>query len=128
MAGEKKSVAALFDRLLRAPLQDFPAARGAIEAPDNKGVYIIYSPDRKVLHVGSTPRARNGIKQRLRDHMAGQSSFTQKYFSRHKRRGRQLRDGYTFRCLCVPDPRTRALLEALAIGRLCPEHIGHGLE
>lgn len=128
MTREQKAVRTLFERLVRAPLHEFPASRGRIDAPDRKGVYVIYCPRGTVLHVGSTPRARKGIGQRLKDHMAGQSSFTQKYFHRHKRKGPQLREGYSFRCLCVPDPRTRALLEAFAIGRLCPEHIGHGLE
>ncbi len=31
-----------------------------------------------------------------------------------------------FGCLPVTDDRRRALLEAYAIGVLCPKHIGHG--
>jgi len=75
------------------------------------------------MHVGSTPWAKRGIAQRLRDHLAGRSSFTAKMFNRD---GSRLRNGYTFRCLPVQNDRHRALLESLAIGQLCPKHIGHG--
>ena len=41
-----------------------------------------------------------------------------------ERDGTTLRKGYTFSYMIVPDPRMRALLEAYAIGRLCPAHLG----
>lgn len=40
----------------------------------------------------------------------------------------KLRGGYGFRYLTVKNPRQRALLEAYAIGVLCPAHIGLGEE
>jgi hypothetical protein len=120
---EFKKIASLFDELIRAPRRKFPAPKQSLEAPDQQGVYIIYSPSNKVLHVGSTPRARKGLAQRLRNHLAAQSSFTLHYLNSD---GSRLRRGYKFRCLIVRSSRQRALLEAYAIGRLCPAHIGLG--
>jgi hypothetical protein len=121
--GERKIIQKLLAALLRAERQRFPDAHETLEAPNEKGVYIIYSPQGKVMHVGSTPRAKRRIAQRLRDHLAGRSSFTAKMFNRD---GSRLRNGYQYRCLPVKDDRHRALLEALAIGQLCPKHIGSG--
>lgn len=115
----------LFDELIRAPLQPFPAAGTPREAPDQRGVYVIYDKDGGVCHVGGTPRARKGMRQRLDNHLRGLSSYTKACFNHD---GSQLRDGYQFRCLAVTSPRERALLECYAIGHLCPSHIGHGLD
>ena len=54
----------------------FPEPRGRIEAPNQQGVYIIYSPSGRVMHVGRTPKGRRGIVQRLGDHLHARSSFT----------------------------------------------------
>jgi hypothetical protein len=102
---------------------EIPAVRGRLEAPREKGVYVIYSPSGRIVHVGRTPRAKGGIAQRLKDHLADKSSFTNKHLMHE---GSKLRRGYTFRCLVVKNGRKRALLEALGIGRLCPVHIGLG--
>jgi hypothetical protein len=55
--------------------------------------------------------------------MAGRSSFTVKVF---RGEGSRLRRRWSFSYLEVADGRDRALLEALAIGTLCPVHIGVG--
>ena len=120
---EQQAVKALFQKLRRSPLHTFPSFGGKLDAPLAQGVYVIYSPRGKVLHVGRTPQGRNGIHQRLRDHLRGQSSFTSQYLNKD---GSKLRDGYKFRCLVVKSPRRRALLEAYAMGCLCPDHIGLG--
>ncbi len=122
-SGELKIIQEWLAALLRAEKQPFPGPYKTLIAPNQKGVYIIYSPRGKVLHVGSTPRAKHGIAQRLRNHLAGQSSFTAKMFNRD---GSQLRNGYQYSYRVVKNDRHRALLEALAIGQLCPEHIGLG--
>jgi hypothetical protein len=96
--GERKIIQKLLAALLRAERQRFPDAYETLNAPNEKGVYIIYSPHGKVMHVGSTPRAKRGIAQRLRDHLAGRSSFTAKMFNQN---GSQLRNGYQFCCLGV---------------------------
>jgi hypothetical protein len=125
MANELKMVQALFDKLTRAPKQKFPQAYSSLDAPNGRGVYVIYNHRGRPAHVGGTPRAKNGIAQRLRDHLAGRSSFTIQHLKQHPS---ELRGRYAFQCLVVPNSRHRALLEAYAIGQLCPAHIGHGLE
>ncbi len=127
ISNEQYAIKRLLIRLCDAPLKAFPKSREYLDAPKERGVYIIYGPRGTVLHVGCTPRANGGIAQRLRDHMASQSSFTQKYFDGPKnKKGAKLRGTHSYRCLVVKNPRKRALLEALAIGHLCPKHIGHG--
>ena len=123
MKRESKAVSALFAKLMQAPLQKFPEPRQKLNAPDRQGVYLIYGPRGKVLHVGRTPRAKGGIAQRLRSHLSGNSSFAIRYLDRD---GSILRDKHKFRCLAVANPRRRALLEAYAIGHLCPAHLGLG--
>jgi hypothetical protein len=92
-----------------------------MDAPDLQGVYVIYNARGKVLHVGRTPKGAKGLHQRLSNHLHGASSFTIKYLEGH---GARLRRGGTFRYLVVASPRLRALLEAYAIGSLCPAHLG----
>jgi excinuclease UvrABC nuclease subunit len=113
----------LLTKLLRAEPMNFPPIRGRLDAPTDPGVYIIYSPESEVLHVGSTPRARNGLRQRLKNHLQSKSSFVRSYLAGD---GSKLRQGYRYKYLIVPDSRERALLEALAIGTLCPKHLGLG--
>jgi hypothetical protein len=88
-----------------------------MDAPDRQGVYLIYSPRirkvRKVVNVGRTYRGTAGLQQRLKNHLHGASSFTQKYL---KANGRKLRKGCAFRCLPIASVRARALLEAYAAG------------
>ena len=122
-ATEFKKIEILFSRLQRERIHKFPKRGERLDAPNEQGVYIICSPAGNVLHVGSTPRARKGIAQRLRNHLATQSSFAIKYLNAD---GSRLRNGYKFRYLIVRSARQRALLEALAIGHLCPAHIGVG--
>jgi len=119
---EKNKVHILFKKLIIQPEKWFPKNGYKLEATTNKGVYIILK-GKEVLHVGSTPRAKKGILQRLCNHLRGQSSFTGKYL---KGNGSELRAGYCFKCLPVEDNRTRVLLENYAIGVLCPKHIGEG--
>jgi hypothetical protein len=129
MPNEQRKLEALFSRLVRARKHEFPHKRGRLEAPTDRGVYVIYDPNEKPAHVGSTPRAKHGIRQRLADHLAGKSSFTKKHLKKvpAKLRPSSRKRGYLFQCLVVEDDRLRALLEAYAIGHLCPAHMGHGL-
>lgn len=91
-----------------------------MEAPLEPGVYVIRK-EKNVLHVGRTSRAKYGIYQRLKNHLHGASSFTDKHL---KGNGEALRKGQTYQYLIVKDARLRALLEAYTIGMLCPKHIG----
>jgi hypothetical protein len=115
----------LLAKLLREPFHLFPARGERLQASNRKGVYIIYDPQDNVLHVGSTPRAKGGLGQRLRDHLRGNSSFTVSHF---RGDGSCLSEGYKYRYLVIEGGRRRALVEALGIGELCPVHIGHGLD
>jgi len=119
---EAKAIAALFDRLSSSASYPFPQKREPLNAPKERGVYVIQDANGLVLHVGNTPRAKKGVHQRLKDHLSGRSSFARLYL-----RGdtKKLRSSCFFRYLVVPNARQRALLEAYTIGRLCPFHIGH---
>lgn len=123
MKREQKLVRACFAKLRRSPLKPFPIPRQKLDAPDRKGVYVIYDARGRVLHVGRTPKAKGGLAQRLSNHLSAASSFTKQYL---KGKGTKLRHGCVFRCLVVEDSRLRALVEAYAIGYLCPAHLGLG--
>lgn len=123
MASELRKVESLFAELVGGELCVFPEHRQPLNAPDTLGVYIIYSPRGRVLHVGRTPRAKGGLAQRLRNHMYGSSSFKYYYLDGD---GSKLRGKYKFRYVEVSDGRIRALLEAYAVGHLCPAHLGLG--
>ena len=110
-------VKALLEGLLSAPLLAFPVMMGRIEGPTQHGVYIVYDPSGTVVHVGSTPRVRGGVAQRLSDRLSGRTSFAEKHL---RGSGYKLRNGYKFRYLIVRDARTRALLETYASGCLSP--------
>ena len=120
-----------FSELIQSPLHSFPASWCGLKATEKRGVSVIYSPRGKVLHVGGTPRGQLGICQRLGNHLHGQSSFTNKSKYLRQHGGRKLKERYTYvrerctyRCLVIEDDRMRVLLEAYAIGHLCPGHVG----
>jgi hypothetical protein len=111
---ESERIKALFEKLSRQPIIKF--SRGCRNVPNEDGVYVIFGHwEEHVLYVGRTIQAvlrrvpvRIGLRQRLSKHRAKYGSFT------------------GFRYLAVPDPRQRTLLEALATGILCPDHIATG--
>lgn len=120
---ESALIQRLYRRLLKATRFSFPPPRGALSAPNQHGVYLVFNSDGDVAHVGRTVRGGEGLHRRLTNHLHGKSSFARKYLSGHVA---ELRNGYTFAYLEVPDSRQRALLEAYAVGRLCPLHLGVG--
>ena len=123
MAREHAVIARLFERLQRAVPVPFPPARQHLDVPSKHGVYIIYSPRGTVLHVGRTLRGKQGLRQRLNNHLHGASSFTIQFL---EGKGSKLRGTHMFSFIEVSNARTRALLEAYAIGSLCPKHLGVG--
>ncbi|OGF25045.1 hypothetical protein A2303_05480 [Candidatus Falkowbacteria bacterium RIFOXYB2_FULL_47_14] len=123
LSGEYVKTKNLVNKLLKAKLEVFPQEGYAVNASCDQGVYIIYGPDRAVLHIGRTLRAKNGLRQRLKNHLRGQSSFVHTFLKGKKDR---LRDKCLYGYLVIPDSRCRALTEALAIGILCPKHLGLG--
>ena len=124
MTQEPKKIQKLLQKLINSESHPFPRKGQPIEAPTDHGVYIIYNAKDQVAHVGRSVRGKNGLHQRLKNHLQGASSFANKYLHGD---GSKLRDGYKFKYLVIPDPRKRALVEALATGTLCPLHLGLGI-
>lgn len=123
MQRELQTIKKLFAQLMKAAPIAFPSARQRLDAPTTQGVYLIFGPRGRILHVGRTVSGQRGLRQRLNNHLQGQSSFTASMF---KRKGHLLRETHSFAYLEVSDARRRALLEAYAVGNLCPEHLGVG--
>lgn len=91
------------------------------EVPTTQGVYVLRNPNGDILHVGRTTTAKNGLRQRLQNHLDGKSSFVRDYLGGKRN---ELRTGCTFQHLEVPNDRDRALLENRAISWHCPKHLG----
>ncbi len=119
---EPMKIKRLLENLEQQEKRCFPK-QGALQETTRPGVYVIRSKSGRVYHVGRTYGGVGGLQGRLRNHLHGQSSFTKKVF---KRDGSRLRGRYTYQCLEVPNDRHRALLEHLAVGKLCPKHLGLG--
>lgn len=102
MKGEPEKLRELFKILMREPKQRFPRPHEQLDAPTSRGVYVIYDPKGRPAHVGMTPRAKKGIRQRLGNHLAGRSSFVVRHL---KRDGSKLRGRYEFQCLPVSNDR-----------------------
>ena len=119
---EPQKIEFLFKNLIKADLQDFPN-RGKLNVTCNKGVYIIYNSNEEVVHVGRTPYGKDGLCQRLNDHIYGRSSFARNFLKPNKL---SIRKGFSFKILEVSSARERTLLEALTCGLLCPKYIGTG--
>lgn len=123
MNQESNKIKKLFDKLITSEAHNFPALGKKLEATTDKGAYIILSNRDVVLHVGSTPRGKNGINQRLKNHLSNSSSFVRSYLDGD---GSKLRKGHCYKYLTVDNARYRVLLEAYATGELCPKHLGTG--
>lgn len=123
MTQEPKTIHELLQELINSEPQLFPPKHQRLDAPTKHGVYIIYNPKDQVVHVGRSVKGKNGLHQRLTDHLHANSSFTNKHL---KGDGSKLRNSYKLKYLVIHDPRKRALVEALATGTLCPLHLGLG--
>jgi hypothetical protein len=118
MSEESQQIVELFDKLIVAPIRGLESR----DVPNLHGVYVLYAPNGTVLHAGKTRNGKGGLRQRIGNHRNGSSSFVRIFLSGDHS---SLRSGHSFRCLVVENARLRALLEAYAIGKLCPAHIGH---
>ena len=74
--GEPKTIKAKLKQLLKSPLLRFPASGDRLTVPYLQGVYIIYDPKGRVVHVGRTVRGRRGLHQRINNHLHGRSSWS----------------------------------------------------
>ena len=122
---ERARIKELFENLTNQPRVAFPPPRKLIAAPSTHGVYVIRAADGTVLHVGRTVSGRNGLAQRLRNHINAKSSFVRTYLNGN---ADILRRSFTFQYIEVEDDRERALLEHHATAWYCPAHLGLGRE
>lgn len=122
---ESKRIQELHEKLIQTISYPFTPKGKRVIASDDQGVYIIYTPEDVVLHVGTTKRGEKGLAQRLNNHRNGSSSFYRLYL---EPKNIVLSDGFKFKYLVVHDARERVLLEALSIGLLCPKHVGTGVK
>jgi hypothetical protein len=122
-ARERHRISRHFQKLCSAPLVRFPPSGDRLDAPDKHGVYVIVHRRRGVLHVGRTVSGKRGLFQRLQNHLHGRSSFTVQFAFPE---GIDVRAECRFRYITLASARSRALLEAYAVGFLCPAHIGDG--
>jgi hypothetical protein len=123
MKGEPKAIKAKMNQLVKSPLLRFPVSGDRLTIPHLQGVYIICDPKGRVAHVGRTVRGKRGLHQRINNHLHGRSSFVIKALNG---KGARLRNGFKFRFIAIENSRLRALIEAFAIGQLCPDHLGDG--
>lgn len=121
---ESEEIKLLYKTLVASKYYTFPLL-GKMEASSKQGVYIVYNNNRMPLHVGKTNGGRNGLNQRLHDHVSNRSTFSKLYMQKHKV---ALRSWGEFQFIEIEDARVRSLLEALTAGLLCPAHIGTGVK
>lgn len=114
MSEEFPRIEGLFDELMAADV--LPLARPFARHLHQPGVYVLQMPDGSAKHVGL---ARN-LARRLANHFDGRSSTVTFHCG-------PLPAGCTFRVIVLDCERCRELLQAYAIGRLAPAHIGRGL-
>lgn len=117
---ENEVIKLLFKELIGSETYSFPE-NGKLDISCSLGVYVIYDPDDIIVHVGRALSGKKGLCQRLNNHLAGKSSFVKKYLDKDKF---VLRRGFRFKFISIENNRTSALLEYLAIGCLCPLHLG----
>jgi len=72
MKSERQKIQKIFSYLLKQPEQRFPQLRQPLKASHKLGVYVIRK-GKVVLHVGCTPRGKNGLHQRLVNHLKEES-------------------------------------------------------
>lgn len=118
---ERNRVWQLLDALEQAPITPFPRGSESIAVPKKLGVYVIRDPAKSVVYVGRTTRAKNGLHQRLRNHMAGKSALVRIHLNGDASR---LRQGFSYQFVEVENDRERALLEHLATAWHCPAVLG----
>lgn len=119
---EPEKIRLLHQKLLESKFYKFPLL-GKIGVSINQGVYIVYDNTKAPLHVGKTNRGRNGLNQRLLNHVRNQSSFSKLYMQKNNI---SLRDWGAFKFIEIENSRERSFLETITAGLLCPKHIGTG--
>ena len=83
----------LLQKLINSGKESFPSKGHTLNTPTDPGVYIIYDPKGRVAHVGRSVRGKNGLEQRLNNHLQANSSFTNNYLGGDSSK---LRNGYKY--------------------------------
>ena len=125
-AEAKREAEYLVNTSKKSESRPFPSKRkrgGWDGVATDPGVYAILDPNGIVAHVGRTANASEGITSRLKDHLAGQSSFVDVGLKGDRDR---LRRGWSFAFRRVDDPEIRARTEVIATAMLRPLHLGTG--
>ncbi len=119
---DPEKIMLLHKELVASKFHKFPSM-GKIEVSSKQGIYIVYNNNKTALHVGKTIQAKNGLNQRLHDHVSNRSSFSKLYMQPNNV---LLRGWGEFQFIEIENARERSLLEALTADLLCPKHIGTG--
>lgn len=82
---DAKEIANLLRELLANDQLPFPENGKLKDAPRTQGVYIIRE-NGTVLHVGRTYDGKEGLSQRLNNHLSGLSSFAKNYLKVKKKK------------------------------------------
>ena len=69
---EPQNIKQLHNQLVKSTFHEFPI-KGKIQASTKQGVYIVYDDLLRPLHVGKTNGAKNGLNDRLQNHVWNQS-------------------------------------------------------
>lgn len=115
-----KIIQSHFNRLIKSRLLSFKSTTDVNNISTNLGVYIIYNNKKEVLYIGRTPKAKGGLKQRIKNHLNGASSFSINFAQKNNL---DLKKIGKFRYIPIEDYSERAYTEALATGKLCPQYI-----
>jgi hypothetical protein len=120
---KRRKVKELLSQLNKQPKCPFPPSRQKLSVPTAHGVYVIRNKQHRAMHVGRTLYGQDGLLQRLKNHLAGKSSFVRACFHG---KGASLRRGFTYQFLKVADAEQRLLLEYAATVWHCPKHLAVG--
>jgi excinuclease UvrABC nuclease subunit len=116
---ESKKVKKLVKKLEKAEILAFPE-EGKIELPEVEGVYAIVNKKDEVIHVGKTEGGLGGLFARLNGHLYGKSALRKAYLAPNEI---NLRNKCGVKWVEVKTERLRYLVEARAIGKLCPAYL-----
>jgi excinuclease UvrABC nuclease subunit len=117
---EGKKIKKLFKKLCKSEGVLVPK-EGRIELPETEGVYLLLNKKDEVLLVGKTEGGKGGLRSRINSQLFGASPFRKMYLLPS---GTDIRKKHYVHCLAIESERDRILVEAYAMGKLCPEFIG----
>lgn len=117
---EGKKIKKLYKKLCQAEGVPVPK-EGRIELPETEGVYLLLNKKDEVLLVGKTEGGKGGLRSRINTQLFGSSPFRKMYLLPS---GIDIRKKHFVHWLTIESERDRILVEAYAMGKLCPAFIG----